>query len=169
MKNKTEEGRLVWITGLAGTGKTTLGYEVYKAIKKKYPNTVFLDGDKLREILDEETSHDISGRKRTAKIYSGLCSCLTNQGINVVISTISLFHEIYDYNRKNNKDYYEILLHADEEVVKERKKEVYKNKENIMGVHQTPEFPKNPSIILKNNTLEELSKNVKGVIKLLKL
>ena len=37
--------KLIWITGLAGSGKTTLAKEVYAQLKKMYPNVVIIDGD----------------------------------------------------------------------------------------------------------------------------
>ena len=37
--------KLIWITGLAGSGKTTIGNGVFKKIKEKEINTVFIDGD----------------------------------------------------------------------------------------------------------------------------
>ena len=39
------KGRLFWITGLSGAGKTTIGTMLYQKLKEKYPNTVLLDGD----------------------------------------------------------------------------------------------------------------------------
>lgn len=166
---KTKEGKLIWITGLAGSGKTTIAEEVYKKIKEKHPNTVYLDGDNLREILGEQTTHDIEGRKRIAGIYSRFCSFLTNQGVNVVISTISLFHHIHEYNRKNNKNYYEIFLDVDKEVlVKRNRKGLYAgNTQNVMGIHQQPEIPQNPDLIIKNDNEDQLKENVDKIFKLI--
>ena len=45
------EGALIWITGLSGSGKTTIGKAVWGEIKKEHSNAVFLDGDSFREIL----------------------------------------------------------------------------------------------------------------------
>ncbi|HNP49988.1 MAG TPA: adenylyl-sulfate kinase, partial [Bacteroidia bacterium] len=46
--------KLIWITGLAGSGKTTLAREVYTQLKKVYSNVVLIDGDHLREIFGGE-------------------------------------------------------------------------------------------------------------------
>lgn len=43
-------GYVYWITGLSGAGKTTVGTLLYEKIKEKYPNTVFFDGDVLRDM-----------------------------------------------------------------------------------------------------------------------
>ena len=56
-------GYVYWITGLSGAGKTSIGILLYEKMKRKYPNTVFLDGDALHvadllHSLDvEQTAH----------------------------------------------------------------------------------------------------------------
>ncbi|MBR9706374.1 adenylyl-sulfate kinase [Candidatus Pacearchaeota archaeon] len=161
-----KKGRLVWITGLAGSGKTTLAKRLQEEMDYK---PVHLDGDNIREILDETTTHGIDGRQRTAKIYSKLCSYLTNQGHDVIMSTISLFHDIHDYNKEHNKNYYEVLLQVDPDILRQRdKKDLYTTADgNVMGLHQTPEFPKNPTLVLTNNNEEEIDQNVQAIIKVL--
>ena len=42
------KGTLYWVTGLSGSGKTTISKVLYKEIKKNNRNTVFLDGDIMR-------------------------------------------------------------------------------------------------------------------------
>ena len=98
-----ETGKLLWITGLSGAGKTTIGSEVYDILKSKYLNTVFIDGDIIRETLGNDLGHDIEDRKRNAVRISKMCEFLTSQNINVVCATLSLFKEIHDLNRKNIK------------------------------------------------------------------
>ena len=49
-------GTVYWITGLSGAGKTTIGKLLYEKIKEKEINTVFLDGDTLREVLDRKST-----------------------------------------------------------------------------------------------------------------
>lgn len=44
-------GTVYWITGLSGAGKTTIGRLFYEKLKRDFPNTVFLDGDILREVF----------------------------------------------------------------------------------------------------------------------
>lgn len=162
------EGKLIWITGLAGSGKTTVAKELFSELKIKEPNTIHLDGDMLREILGNTYTHTITDRKATAYIYCRLCSAMTNQGMNVIISTISLFHEIHEFNKKHNKNYYEIFLEVNKKKLLERnQKKLYTHGNNVMGVHQEPELPKKPSLVLKNNDQKNIKENVKKIIKLI--
>jgi len=44
-------GSLIWITGLAGSGKTTIGKLVYNHIKAKHSNTVFSTATIIEKLL----------------------------------------------------------------------------------------------------------------------
>ena len=116
-----KEGKLIWITGLSGSGKTTIAKNLYRILKKNNKNHVHLDGDKLRYVLAQYSSYDKKSREQLAETYARLCKTLTHQGINVIISTISMFHGVHAYNRDNNNNYYEIFLDVDKEILLERK------------------------------------------------
>ena len=45
------KGTLYWITGLSGSGKTTIAQIIYEHFKLKYSNFIMLDGDILRKAL----------------------------------------------------------------------------------------------------------------------
>ena len=42
------------ISGPSGTGKTTLAKALYKSIKKKFPNTLWIDGDTLKKFIPKK-------------------------------------------------------------------------------------------------------------------
>ena len=157
-----KKGKVIWITGLAGSGKTTLSKALCEELKKTNSNVVHLDGDIIREILGDIHSHSIEDRIKISTIYSNLCTNLSNQGLIVVISTISLFHEIHDLNRKNIENYLEIFLDTPQEVLEQRnQKKLYSHsKSDVMGIHQNPEFPKNPDLIFKNEGKNEIMKKL---------
>ena len=48
---KNGKGLVIWVCGLAGSGKSTIGFSLYEALKEKNPNIVYLDGDELRDLL----------------------------------------------------------------------------------------------------------------------
>ena len=53
---------IIWITGLSGAGKTTLARALYKSIKKKSPNILWIDGDELKKIIPTNGKHDQKSR-----------------------------------------------------------------------------------------------------------
>ena len=148
-----KKGILYWITGLAGSGKTTIGNMLYYEIKKKESNTVILDGDIFKNISKEISGYSYEDRKKRARMYSNICKILVDQGINVVICTIAMFDEIREWNRNNIEKYIEVFLDVDIEVLlKRNKKGLYSdNKNNVVGIDVEVEFPKNPDIIINND------------------
>lgn len=150
-----------WITGLSGAGKTTLGKILYRYYKSGYKNTVFLDGDNLREVLKREQEHSLNDRKALAMSYARLCKLLVDQDINVICSTVSMFQEVRDWNRKNIKNYYEIYLKVSmEELVRRDQKKLYSKAlageiKDVMGVDLPMEEPLNPDLVVVNNGEKE--------------
>lgn len=159
MEIKTlKKGAVYWITGLSGAGKTTIARHLYDELYKLDKNLVFLDGDTLRKIFGNGLGHTVDDRKKLAMSYAGLCKALSDQGINVICATISLFHECQDWNRKNIFDYKEIYLQAPMEVLRKRdKKQLYgisknsKTAGNVVGIDIKMEEPKNPDIVICND------------------
>ena len=72
---------VIWLIGLSGSGKTTVGKEVFRIWKKKSPQTIFLDGDEVREIFSNENysrDYTLKGRRLNAERISRLCLWLDN-------------------------------------------------------------------------------------------
>ena len=61
-----------WITGLSGAGKTTIGQIFYQELKRISLNTVFLDGDTMREVFGTDLGYSESERRKCAMRYSRL-------------------------------------------------------------------------------------------------
>ena len=167
-KNK---GILFWVTGLSGSGKTSLAKKIFSYIEKKHGPTIILSGDDIRKIF-ELNNFSYNARYRYASSYSRLCKKITDGKINVILATVSLFHRVRSWNRKNIKNYVEIYIKSDiEKVIKKKKKFFYKRKfKNIVGKNLRAEFPKSPDIVIKNNfdkSIEKLSKELIKKIKLL--
>jgi len=142
---------LFWVTGLPGSGKTAIAKKIYKSIHKKYGPTIELSGDNLRKYFFFN-KYDIISRKIYAKKYSEFCKLLTTKGFNVIFSTVSLFHEVQMWNRKNIRGYYEIYIKSDvKKIIKLDKKKIYRTNKNLVGINLKPEFPKNPDFQINNN------------------
>jgi adenylylsulfate kinase len=146
-----------WITGLSGAGKTTIGKLFYEELKKKYANTVFFDGDTLRKVFGDDLGYSEDDRRKCAMRYSRLCALMAEQGINVVICTISMFDSVRDWNRENIHNYKEIYVKASMEVLRERdQKGLYSRTSNekekdVAGIDFKFEEPEHPDLILEND------------------
>lgn len=169
MQEAEEKGRLIWITGLAGSGKTTLAVELVAAMKKTGGCPVLIDGDHVRELFGNDLRYTPEDRLKNAYRIAKLCHWLTDQGIDVVCATVSLFHEIHDYNRDMNANYTEIVLDVDYEILKRRnKKNLYDEAAaEVVGRDQYAQFPRNPSYVIKNNDEVDLEENIKNIINII--
>lgn len=150
-------GKLYWITGLAGAGKTTIGNALYYELKKKRDNVLLLDGDILKKIIGENIGYSYAERLERAKRYSNLCKVLVDQGMTVIICTIAMFDSVREWNRKNVQGYIEIFLDVSIDVLMQRdRKGLYSRYKDgkvieLAGLDLDVEFPKNPDIVLKND------------------
>ena len=163
-KNNKKKGKLFWITGLSGSGKTSIAEKIKNKIAKKYGITVTISGDELRQIFNYD-KFSRNKRLQYAHNYSKLCKLITDQNVNVIISTVSLFHKVRSWNRSNIANYIEIYIKADlDTIIKKKKKFFYRgNYRNIIGKNIKAELPKKPDIIIENNfkkSVKELSKEL---------
>ena len=151
MKKKLKKkGILFWITGLSGSGKTSIAKRVFPHIKKKYGPSIHLDGDTMRKILE---LHDYSykGRSSNLKKFTKIVKLITDQGINIVFSLVGLMNKPRAWNRKNIKKYVEIFIKSDvKKIISIDSKKIYKKNKDVVGVNIKPQFPKNPDITIYN-------------------
>ncbi len=146
-------GTVYWITGLSGAGKTTIGREVYKRIKSKKDNVVFLDGDALRGAISSDLGYELEDRHESAIRNTRLCKLLADQGIDVVCCTICMFEDIRKWSRENNERYVEVYLKVPMHILRQRnQKNLYEDsKDSLVGLGIGMEEPENPDIVIEND------------------
>lgn len=150
-------GTVYWITGLSGAGKTTIGKSLYEIIASEKQKIIFLDGDELRKVFGNDLGYSREDRIKCAKRYSRLCNLLASQGFDVICCTVSMFHEIRNWNRKQIKNYIEIYIKVSISTLEKRnQKGLYgdwKNgsQKNVVGLDLEVEYPEHPDFIIENN------------------
>src|SRR5947209_8843532 len=80
----SHQGRVIWLTGLSGAGKSTVAREVVNRLHGRGIRPVLLDGDELRGALGVSGSYDRASRRQLAFVYARLCRLLACQGHTVV-------------------------------------------------------------------------------------
>ena len=163
-------GRVFWLTGLSGAGKTTLGRELWRRLRADGRPATFLDGDALRAAIADDLGHTAEDRKQSAMRNARLCRLLAQQGFDVVCATISLLHEVQRWNRQNIPGYHEIYLRVPMEELRRRdNKGIYADarlgsRRNVVGIDVTAEIPEAPDLILDNYGTLDLTTAVDRIL-----
>lgn len=153
---ETSSGRVFWITGLSGAGKTTIGRELWRRLRAAGHSAIFLDGDTLREVISRDLGHSHSNRRESAMRNARLCQMLSSQGQDVVCPTISLFHEVQRWSRENIPNYREIYLRVPMVELRRRDpKGIYAaahrgNLRDVVGLDVPAELPEAADLTLDN-------------------
>ena len=159
MRKKFNKGKLIWITGLSGSGKTVIAKKLKSKINDH--NLFLINGDEIRDIFNLK-KYDREARLKYAHSYSKLCKKLTDQGINVIIAVVAMFDEVRKWNRNNIENYHEVYIKTPLNLIKIRnKKKLYlSNKINVFGKDIKTEYPQQPDQIIKNNYKKNIDKIV---------
>jgi len=155
-----ETGTVYFFTGLAGEGKTTLGGLFYRRLKARKPNVFCMDGDAMDGVF-ERTGYSTAARQKDARAQFRLCQALSEQGIDVVMCSISMYNEIRDWNRANIDNYKEIYIKVTRDTLyrRDQKKLYSSGAKEVVGVDLPWDEPKCPDALVENDgqeTPEEL-------------
>jgi adenylylsulfate kinase len=163
---------IIWIIGLSGSGKTTFAKSLYDDVKEIKPNTIYLDGDIVREIFDNDLGYSLTDRAINSKRIQKLCQLMDTEKVNVICSILSIFPNHREENRQIFKDYLEVFIDTPlADLEKRDSKGLYRrfNNGEIAGVvgkdieFKRPEFS---NLVIKNSgTLSNLLSYKKSLIK----
>lgn len=146
-----EKGTVYFFTGLSGAGKTTIGGLFYRRLKAVKPNVILLDGDQTRPVFNEDVGYSDADRLRGAKRMFRICKMLSDQGIDVVNSSICMYSEVRDWSRENIDNYREIYIKVSRDTLLRRnQKGLYTSGKNVVGVDLPFDEPKTPDVVLEN-------------------
>jgi bifunctional enzyme CysN/CysC len=82
-------GATVWMTGLSGSGKSTIARELEKLLIEKGSVVVWLDGDVLRKGLSKDLGFSAADRRENIRRTAEVAKLLNERGITVICSLVS--------------------------------------------------------------------------------
>lgn len=160
------EGQVIWITGLSGAGKTTVAVALDQCLRERGLIPILLDGDILRDLFKSTNginkTYNREERIKLALKYAHLCKILSSQGFTVIIATISMYNEIYAWNRTNLPNCFEIYLKVPLKELRRRDpKKIYQRYDtgdlsNVAGLDLAVDEPLEPHVILDFDTQASL-------------
>lgn len=155
---------VIWLVGLSGAGKTTIGQALYKNMKSKHRHTVLIDGDEIREMFRHDQHADaysLIGRRINAERIQAMCAWLECQDIDVVCCILSVFDEISQQNRTKFKQYFEVFVDTPLPLLIERDgKGLYQaalngKTKNVVGIDLDYTAPRSSNLQIQNTMQEQ--------------
>ena len=165
---------VIWITGLSGAGKSTLGRSLYNDLKKRFPNTLWFDGETTNRLTDKTRKYDRQSRINQYKKHIRLYEFCHNQKINLIISCLYFDKPTQINNKKVFKKYFEIYLKSDiKQLIKRDSKGTYrknlrKKKPNIVGHDIKLIMPKGSDVVIENFFKKDISFYKKKILSKIK-
>lgn len=91
---------VIWLTGLSGSGKTTIAQHLEKELLEKGYKVFLLDGDSLRDGLNKDLGFSKESRQENIRRAGEICKLFYEAGMMVITSFISPFRADRDAVRK---------------------------------------------------------------------
>lgn len=91
---------VIWLTGLSGSGKTTIAQHLEKELLEKGYKAFLLDGDSLRDGLNKDLGFSKEARQENIRRAGEICKLFYEAGMMVITSFISPFRADRDAIRK---------------------------------------------------------------------
>jgi bifunctional enzyme CysN/CysC len=153
--------RLLWFTGISGSGKSTIANELEKELFSKGIRTFILDGDNIRHGLNNDLGFNDSDRVENIRRVGEVAKLMIDAGLFVISSFISPFTSDREMVKQliGDKDFVEVFIDTPISVAEKRDpKGLYKKARsgeipNFTGVSSPYEKPQAPQITLDTTKL----------------
>jgi bifunctional enzyme CysN/CysC len=157
---KNQLPRILWFTGLSGSGKSTIANEVEKRLALMNRHTFLLDGDNIRHGLNKDLGFTEADRIENIRRVGEVAKLMADAGLIVLTAFISPFRAEREMVREMLPDgeFIEIFVDTPLEVAEARDvKGLYKKArsgalKNFTGIDSPYEAPTSPEI--RVNTVE---------------
>ena len=149
-----EKGCVVWLTGLPGSGKTTIARILEKELRARGYKVELLDGDEVRKWLSPEAGFTREDRERHLRRVIYVSKLLARNGVIVLASFVSPYRSIRAEARRIIGDFIEVYVKCSlETVIKRDPKGLYARAlrgeiKHMTGIDDPYEEPENPEVIV---------------------
>ena len=152
------KGFVVWLTGLPGTGKTTIANELTKLYHEKGLLTETMDGDEIRLGLSADLGFSKADRQEHARRVVFVSKLLARNAVAVNVALISPYRAFREHAREELENFVEVYVKTPLEVCIERDpKGLYKKAlkgeiSDLTGLQDPYEEPVDPEIVIDTTT-----------------
>lgn len=169
-----QRGRVVWFTGLSGSGKSTVAVEVERRLVEAGRATYLLDGDNLRFGLNKDLSFSESDRRENIRRIAEVAKLFADAGLIVLAAFISPYREDREALRQSIGEgrFIEVSINTPLSVCEARDtKGLYAKARageisDFTGISAPYEEPENPEIAIDTSQvpLDEAAQSVIRII-----
>ena len=170
---KNQKSRVVWLTGLSGSGKSTIANALEKRLFAQGAHAYVLDGDNLRLGLNMDLGFTPEDRAENVRRVSEVAKLMVDSGLIVISALVSPF-EVDRQRAKSifeDGEFLEIFVDTPVEICRERDpKGLYKKSAageipNFTGVGQDYERPSRPDLVIDGTA--PIDESVEKILKIL--
>ncbi|MBL4933461.1 adenylyl-sulfate kinase [Clostridium paridis] len=159
-----QQGKLIWFTGLSGSGKSTVASALEKKLHDLEKLTYTLDGDNVRHGLNKDLGFSNEDRIENIRRIGEISKLFVDAGIITLATFVSPFNEDRERVRELiGKDFIEVYIECPLEICEKRDpKGLYKKArageiKDFTGIDSVYEIPVKPEITVSThlNSIEE--------------
>ena len=162
---KNQKAKLIWLTGLSGSGKSTIANALEKRLHALGMHVYVLDGDNLRMGLNVDLGFTAEDRAENVRRVAEVGKLMLDAGLIVITALVSPFEVDRQQARSifNEGDFIEIFVDTPVDVCISRDpKGLYKKAAqgkipNFTGIGQDYEKPSNPEITINGEVDTQIS------------
>lgn len=148
---------VVWLTGLSGSGKSTVGNALEQALFERGIKTQVLDGDNIRMGLNKDLGFSDDDRKENMRRISEVAKLFSDSGTLTITAFISPFRKERELCKQiiGSDNFVEVFVDANLETCENRDpKGLYKKARAgeipmFTGIDSPYEEPNRPDIVLE--------------------
>jgi adenylylsulfate kinase len=154
-------GATIWLTGLSGSGKSTIACQLEKELLDMGVHCYRLDGDNIRFGLNKDLGFDQSAREENIRRIGEVSKLFADSGSIAITAFISPYRAdrqiARDLHEKAGIPFIEVLADVTLEVAESRDpKGLYKKArkgeiKNFTGISDPYETPENPEITVETH------------------
>ncbi|QQN74443.1 sulfate adenylyltransferase subunit CysN [Croceicoccus sp. YJ47] len=158
---KNQAPKVLWFTGLSGSGKSTIANLVEKRLHRMNRHSFLLDGDNVRHGLNRDLGFTDADRIENVRRVGEVARLMTDAGLIVITAFISPFRAERDMVRAmmEEGEFMEVFIDTPLSVAEERDvKGLYAKAragtlKNFTGIDSPYEAPENPEIRIDTTAL----------------
>ena len=169
-KMNGHKGQVLWLTGLSGSGKSTIANALEKELYAEGKKTYVLDGDNIRHGLNKDLGFNDNDRVENIRRVAEVAKLMCDAGLIVITAFISPFRTERDMARSlfQSGEFKEIFISTPLKIAEQRDpKGLYKKARkgeipNFTGINSPYEKPLHPELSL-DTSKTSITQSVKKI------